>query len=205
MDHPGFKLHWETSWQQKIIYLLLYAWTEQVRDLNAFLFAKPYSLPIINNVVIYPSWPLASEDVFECHFLLVIDHTHHRSKVGRKFAWRKKYNSRTYFACFYRNSWPVTPYVKSIGYWVSMCYCLVFYCILEYCVILSLKKTFSNNQTRSSMDFGEESNEEKRIRIALKIEKISRICVPIYLLSFSVGYFMVMSNFNFWKICFLSI
>ena len=125
----------------------------------------------------YPSWPLASEDVFECHFLLVIDHTHHRSKVGRKFAWRKKYNSRTYFACFYRNSWPVTPYVKSIGYWVSMCYCLVFYCILEYCVILSLKKTFSNNQTRSSMDFGEESNEEKRIRIALNIEKISRICL----------------------------
>ena len=104
----------------------------------------------------------------------------------------------THFSRFYRNSWPVTPYVKSIGYWVSMCYCLVFYCILEYCVILSLKKTFSNNQTGTSMDFGE----EKRIRIALNIEKISQICVPIYLFSFSVGYFIIMSNFNFWKISF---
>jgi len=93
-----------------------------------------------------------------------------------------------------KDSWPVTPYVKSIGYWALMCYCLVFYCILEYCVILSLKKTVSNIQTRNSMDLAEESNEEKRIRIVFNIEKISRICVPIYLLSFSVGYFIFMSH-----------
>ena len=65
-----------------------------------------------------------------CHFLFVIDHTHHRSKVSRTFSWKKEIHY-TYFVCSYRNSWPVTPYIKSIGYWVSMCYCLVFYCILE--------------------------------------------------------------------------
>ena len=114
-----------------------------------------------------------------------------------------KYSNATFRVIFkqcaftylvYRTSWPVTPYVKSIGYWVLMCYCLVFYCILEYCVILSLKKTFSNNQTRNIMDFEEESYNEKRIRIVLNIEKISRICVPIYLLFFSVGYFIIMTN-----------
>ena len=125
--------------------------------------------------------------------MFVFGHTHHGSKVSLANHLEK---SHIFFhICnFYRNSWPVTPYVKSIGYWVLMCYCLVFYCILEYCVILSLKKTFSNNQTRSIMDFEEESNDEKRIRIILKIEKISRICVPIYLLFFSVGYFIIMTN-----------
>ena len=49
----------------------------------------------------------------------------------------------------------------------------------------------------SNMDFGEISNEEQKILIAMNIEKISRICVPIYLLSFGVGYFIIMTNFNF--------
>ena len=167
----------------------------------------------------HSSWPFTSQDVFECYILLVIDHTHHRSKVSRQYSrclkipqkvsfniaseasfvlnGQKLVENVTFwviFARFDRTSWPVTPYVKSIGYWVLMCYCLVFYCILEYCVILSLKKTFSNNQTRNIMDFEEESNDEKRIRIVLKIEKISRICVPIYLLFFSVGYFIIMTN-----------
>ena len=189
MDHSGLKLHRDTSVQQSGTNFLLYAWTKPIRDFDAFLFTKSHSVLSINFVIVHPSRPLASKNVFVCHILFVIDHTHHGSKVKQtKISYKIVY----FLGFFYRDSWPVTPYVKSIGYWALMCYCLVFYCILEYCVILSLKKTVSNIQTRNSMDLAEESNEEKRIRIVFNIEKISRICVPIYLLSFSVGYFIFM-------------
>lgn len=48
---------------------------------------------------------------------------------------------------FYRNSWPNTPYIKSIGYWVLLCYISVFYCLLEYCVVLSLTKRGTTAKT----------------------------------------------------------
>ena len=85
--------------------------------------------------------------------------------------------------------------MKSIGYWVVMCYALVFFTLLEYCVVLSIRRTFSNNrETRNIMNFEDENDEDKRIRIALKIEKISRILVPIYLFSFTSLYFFIMNR-----------
>ena len=39
-----------------------------------------------------------------------------------------------------------------------------------------------------------EDDEDKRIRITLKIEKMSRILVPIYLFSFTSLYFIIMTR-----------
>ena len=82
MDHSGLKLHRDTSVQQSGTNFLLYAWTKPIRDFDAFLFTKSHSVLSINFVIVHPSRPLASKNVFVCHILLVIDHTHHGSKVS---------------------------------------------------------------------------------------------------------------------------
>ena len=84
MDHSGLKLHRDTSVQQSGTNFLLYAWTKPIRDFDAFLFTKSHSVLSINFVIVHPSRPLASKNVFVCHILLVIDHTHHGSKVKHK-------------------------------------------------------------------------------------------------------------------------
>ena len=84
MDHSGLKLHRDTSVQQSGTNFLLYAWTKPIRDFDAFLFTKSHSVLSINFVIVHPSRPLASKNVFVCHILLVIDHTHHGSKVKQK-------------------------------------------------------------------------------------------------------------------------
>ena len=38
----------------------------------------------------------------------------------------------------HRDSWPKTSYIKLIGYWVTICYIIVFFCLLEYCLVLAL-------------------------------------------------------------------
>ena len=131
MDHPGFKLHWETSLQQKITYLLLYAWTEQVRDLNAFLFTKPYSVLSIDYVVVHPSWPLASKDVFMCHILLVIDHTHHGSKVSSNLI-RKSHIFHVFIGIL--GQWHHTSNQSDTGYrCVIVSYSTAFWNIAWFC------------------------------------------------------------------------
>ena len=85
--NPGWTIQ-VSNFTETLVYnsraLTFYFMLERNRSgiLNAFLFAKPYSVPIINFVIVHPSWPLACKDVFECHFLLVIDHTHQRRKLS---------------------------------------------------------------------------------------------------------------------------
>ena len=99
--------------------------------------------------------------------------------------------SKDFIFIMFRESWPKTPYVKSIGYWVLMCYLSVFYCLLEYCVVLTLKNPFTTNQIQNTMV--PDNEEQGRIRIALGIEKYSRIGVSIYLFSFTLMYFIIMT------------
>ena len=125
-----------------------------------------------NEFFVYPSRFVACKDEFECDFLFIFDYIDYRSKVCIQLL-RCNFFSM-YF--IYRETWPETPYIKSIGYWVLLCYVLVFYCLLEYCVVLTLNKEY----------------EDTRIQLATKIEKYSRYFVPIYLFSFVSLYFVIM-------------
>ena len=125
--------------------------------------------------------------MLECDNLFVLDHTYYWSKV-RFLILSNDFPNFTIL--LHRDSWPKTPYVKSIGYWIFFCYLSVFFCLLEYCLVLTLKNPIVCNQIGNTMVPEEE--EQKRIRIALTIEKYSRICVPVYLFLFSSLYFIVM-------------
>ena len=107
---------------------------------------------------------------------------------GKTFPVEKR---NIYTFLFSRDSWPKTPYVKSIGYWVLMCYVSVFACLLEYCIVLTFKKPCNSNQIGTTTESVAE--EQKRIRIALTIEKFARICVPLYLFLFISLYFIIMT------------
>ena len=91
---------------------------------------------------------------------------------------------------FSRDSWPTS--VFAMRTWVVLCYITVFYTLIEYCLALALIKMPSNDSEAlplSSRKWGK------------RLEKISRIIAPLYLVLFNIVFFAVcLGNTYFpWK------
>ena len=120
-----------------------------------------------------------------------------------------------------RNSMPKTSYIKASGYWMLLCYTSVFYCLIEFCIIITLthkSQVASKNNHNINIRSTEEQlpssevivylsastmyldelstqlqqqNTDCMTSLALKIEAISRVVIPIYSWSYTVIYFII--------------
>ena len=77
----------------------------------------------------------------------------------------------------FRNGWPKTSYLKAMDIWVVLCYITVFMCSLEYCIVITLIT---------------KDNDKLKI-VAKKFEIILRILIPVYLIMYSLIYFIACS------------
>ena len=152
---------------------------------HALLFANHNLEHSLRDVIVYSIWFVASKNEFMCDNLFINDNLNHWSKVSLctiQF-------TRKVIILNCRDGWPKTSYIKSIGYWVLLCYIQVFYCLIEYCIVLSLVKRNESNVMKPK--------EDKNHQIALKIEKVSRFFVPVYLFSFTSLYIFIHTTLNY--------
>ena len=77
--------------------------------------------------------------------------------------------------------------MRAIDIWTILCYIGVFYAVMEYCLVIFLTK-FSS--TLENDDADQETKKEKYLNVAKKIEKVSRVLLPLYNISFFAVYFV---------------
>ena len=84
-----------------------------------------------------------------------------------------------FFPIVFRDTWPKTNYMKAVDVWALFCYFGVFFCLVEYCLVLHFKDKPNNKVVAV--------NQEASYNRALanKVDKISRIIVPLYTIGFT--------------------
>ena len=86
-----------------------------------------------------------------------------------------------------RNNWTKTSYLRAIDVWTVCCYLGLFYTLIEYSIILALTKG-------EKMDLKTQiipDPQERKKKIAMKIEEISKLLLPLYNIVFFTVYFIV--------------
>ena len=105
--------------------------------------------------------------------------------------------------------------MRAIDVWVVLCYIGVFSALIEYCIILYLTKTSildcnsDSAQEKSYAPTNQEdtdnpieikicdrNSKETNLKLAAKIERISRIIIISYNISFPISYFVICTSMS---------
>ena len=108
----------------------------------------------------------------------------------------------------FREQWTRASYLRAIDVWTMGSYILCFYTVIEYCIVIVLTKAdrISSDQSkikkisiknpRKIFDQSKASSLSWKFQLALMIERSSKMIVPIYLLVFTMAYFIVCLSAN---------
>ena len=73
--------------------------------------------------------------------------------------------------------------MKAVDVWALFCYFGVFFCLVEYCLVLHFQEK-PNNKIHQDGAVNQEAS-YNRGALANKVDKISRIIVPLYTIGFT--------------------